>query len=339
MKKKTLTTIVTVWLLLLFIALTPMLTVKSANADTKVAMQWGHLYPNQIEGEKEAEEWICNKTYWNFYYNTSFGPVNAYGTYTTLQNVANSLQWIQNPWNDVDWATTWWVGDFVPEWRDPQPDYHRGFFPHSGPTIWDYHIYKYANYFYFAYIGQWLEAPSKQYFDFIWTCANGGLFFNSTNYTYNVTGITEEDTSQTEPTYTPTNNFTKYGFIHDYTTTPPNATGMPFGWTGTTSMSTDGYASPSGSYTYIGWENPSPWMTEENENQIQNKWFPYYFYESALGEGGTIKQSLDYATSKMYSPLDKFDQTELYSGKWVPGMEGWLYTRMRVFGNGNMVLP
>lgn len=126
---------------------------------------------------------------------------------------------------------------------------------------------------------------------------------------------------------------------------------MPFGWTGTTSMSTDGYDSADGSYCYIGWENISPFMINPTGyNGKSYKHFPYDFYRYALGiDNGhthhTINQSLDYASSIVCGYGYDFDDTTLYNGYWQyhdadgDDYDGWWYCRMRVFGNGNLSLP
>jgi len=320
-------------LLLLFVAATPMLTVKSAKA-TKVAVQWGHLVPSGYPpSEPAAESWISDQIYWDFYDYSSFGPSNAYGTYTTLNNVIDVLQYCQYY---TSWATTWWVGDYLPSGA------HYGFYGHNQYNIFDYYVFAYANYHYWGSPYFWWQyiGPSKQYFDFIWTCTNGGLYFDSNGDTWDVDGITAANTSETQPDYTPENPFTDYGYV--ISSPYPNVVGMPLAWTGTTDMSTDGYVSPSGSYCYIGWENISPFMINVTENAIQYKWFPYYFrYALGIdnnGEYATIADSLDYASLRTCGS-QSFDLSELYEGRWRYGMDGWWYSRMRVFGNSDMILP
>ncbi|MDR2699986.1 MAG: hypothetical protein LBC12_04145 [Nitrososphaerota archaeon] len=119
-------------------------------------------------------------------------------------------------------------------------------------------------------------------------------------------------------------------------------------------MSTNGYTNPSGSYTYIGWECNSPFMgnnppsgTSSTGAMYYN--YPYYFYRFALGHDnkgnhGTINQSLDYAARMTFgkdaSNKDyTFSTSVLNVGQWRQESAGWFYCRMRVFGNGNMVLP
>ena len=337
--------------LLTFVAVTPMLTVKSAKTE-KVASQWGHLYPSgHPQNEEYMEGLICYEIYRNFN-NSGWVSLNKYGTYTQLAYVMQVLQHCQYPYSGVTWATAWWVGDFIPDGNEPPV--HRGFYGHNSQHIWDRNVYAYANYYWWPPPIGWCQPiPSKQYFAFIWTCANGGLYFDSNGNTWNVDGITYPETDYdeyTEPPYTPYNPFTKYGYIENPYSTPPTAVGMPFGWTGTTGMSTDGYHSPSGSYCYIGWENLAPWMS--NPTGYNNKYylhFPYYFYRYTLGFDNNgvhapIGESLDYATLRVLGS-QYFDSTKLYDGYWEykdmdgEDYDGWWYCRMRVLGNSNLNLP
>lgn len=331
-------------LLLLFFAAIPVITVKPAKA-LKVATQWGWLQ-SPPSGEQDAEMWICDQVYGNFY-DAGWGPSNAWGTYTQVGYVVQVLQYCQAPYNTVNWATIWWVGDFRSDGQAP-PE-HRGFYGYSGQHIMDDTVYPYANYYYWyvpGYYVYWEPIPSKHYFDFIWTCANGGIYFDSNGNTWNVDGITAPKVSYYKPTYTPNNPFTKYGFVEDPLSYPKIIGGMPYAFTGTLGMSTNGYQYPdSGSYCYIGWENISPWMVDPTGyNGKFYKHFPYYFYRYALGIVGsthhTIKQSLDYASAHVCGPYYSFDDTILYNGEWKYGPgPGWWYCRMRVLGNGNLNLP
>lgn len=335
-------------LLLIFVAVTPMLTVKSAKA-TYVATQWGYLYPNPPDYEQIAEMWICNHVYY-YFENEGWGSSNAWGEYTQQGYVTSVLQYCQDPNEDVDWATIWWVGDFTPD--ENSPPEHRGCYGYNDQITWDYNVYIYANYYLWfnpPYYYYWQPIPSKQYFSFIWTCANGGLYFDSNGDTWNVIGITYPNITDTKPVDPPNNPFTDYGYVENPYSTPPTVGGMPYGFTGSLGMSTDGYSSPSGSYCYIGWENISPFMINETANDVQYKWFPHYFYRYALGidnngEHATIAESLDYAALRVFGS-QTFDATELYSGYWVykdaegDNYDGWWYCRMRVFGNSNLILP
>lgn len=339
-------------LILLLVAVIPTISAKTAKA-TKVSTQWGYLYPSPPAGEQTAESWICNEIYENFD-DSGWGSSNAWGTYTQLGYVFQTLQYCQNPSNNVDWATAWWVGDFIPD--NNFPPEHRGFYGYNNQHIFDNNVYAYANYYYWPPpSGWWQSISSKHYFDFIWTCSNGGLYFDSSGDTWNVDGITYPETDYDEYTTPPNpanNPFTHYGYVENPYSTPPTIVGMPYGWTGTTGMSTNGYGSPDyGNYCYIGFENASPWMVDPTGyNSKFYKHFPYYFYRYALGiDGGpthhTIQESLDYASTLTCGWGYDFDDTSLYTGYWeykdVAGddYDGWWYCRMRVLGNSNLNLP
>jgi hypothetical protein len=134
---------------------------------------------------------------------------------------------------------------------------------------------------------------------------------------------------------------------------------MPYAWTGTTGMSTNGYSSTSGSYTYMGWENNSPFMGDKppvgsTSTSYEYLFFVYYFYWYALGHGTngvhqTVKASLDYAAKMTFGKVPgtsndyNFNSSILDVGQWKSeihsGTTYWFYCKMRVFGKGNMILP
>jgi hypothetical protein len=348
MKKTRIATCVLLLLLSLTAAIS-ILDVKSAFAG-QVAVQWGYLADGAPAGEGNNESWICDQIYWNFYNTGTWWPSNAYWTYTQLWCVAQVLQYCQSPYTGVNWATTWWVGDFKPNY----PYY--GFYGHADQHIFDYQVGIYANHYYWGYPYFWWQpVPSKQYFDFIWTCSNGGLYwYDSSGYTWPEWGITKPDNRtgpDDEPDYTPSNPFTQYGYVANPYYSPVWVAGMPLAWTGRVDMSTDGYDSPDyGSYCYVGWENKSPYMIDATEYQgLTYKYFPYYFYRYALGYDNngvhaTIADSLDYASLRVCGSPD-FGSSDLYDGYWKyadePGteMDGWWYCRMSVLGNSNLILP
>lgn len=78
---------------------------------------------------------------------------------------------------------------------------------------------------------------------------------------------------------------------------------------------------------------------------LQYIYFAYYFYRFALGwdnygTHGTIKQSLDYAASMTFGAGYTFSNSILHVGQWdQDDAGGWWYCKMRLFGNGNLVLP
>lgn len=141
------------------------------------------------------------------------------------------------------------------------------------------------------------------------------------------------------PTPTPPTNLnTKYGFYYY-----GDVVGMPLAWTQTDNLNINGYYNDVGTYCYIGFEGPSPFMTEHlHGTQVYACDFPWYFYNRALGwgDGGqhhTIRQSLDYASANTFN--SDFDDSAFYQGYWKPCDYGGFFTRMRVLGNGAVYIP
>jgi len=297
-------------------------------------------------------EKVCDQIY-SYFEEENWGGTNVYWDYTTQDFVNDVLQWENNASNFVVYATNWWVGDYYP--FSLLGTQHYGCYGDSGDNILDYQLYNYTNYFYWEDPSPgWEPVTNRQYFNFIWTCVNGGLQWNDTSgTTWNVTGITIFDNSTnstTVPGYTPTNPFDKYEYYEDPTSTPETVVGVPLAWTGTLDMGIDGYADPdSGDYCYTGFENISPFMTNVTGYLGKTyKEFPYYFYMYALGyySNGvhqTVKNSLNFATVMTHG--QSFLDSDLYSGEWkywdLEGTQndGWWYCRMRIFGNGDMILP
>jgi hypothetical protein len=148
----------------------------------------------------------------------------------------------------------------------------------------------------------------------------------------------------------------KYGYNVDSS----HIVGMPYAWTGRTDMSLDGYANPSGSYTFIGWENNSPFMIDTppsgyTSTNLSYIFFVYYFYRYALGYDnygthGTINESLDYAARMTFGKISgytdyTFGSSVLNVGQWMNNQDFpsfanlWFYCKLRVFGKGNIILP
>jgi hypothetical protein len=123
--------------LLLFTATIPIFAVKPARA-LQVATQWGYLYPNPPEGEADAEMWICDQIY-GYFDDEDWGSSNAWGEYTQQGYVIDVLQYCQDPNEDVDWATIWWVGDFTHDGNWP-PE-HRACYGYNSQHTWDYNVY------------------------------------------------------------------------------------------------------------------------------------------------------------------------------------------------------
>jgi hypothetical protein len=318
-------------LLAMLLLLTSSFMAVSVNA-TNLAMQYGY-YVGNIQGEKEAQEDACDELYWQFIWEFWDGcdPVNAYGEYTNEDDVGDCLDWqLEN----ADYVTNWWVGDFYRKNVSAQePLGHCMFYGYDSKDISDIFVYDHATD---------SGADSKNYFSFIWTCGNGGLYWNDPSMTFdNITGIIHA--SETQPTPGPTNTNDEYGVFNS--TVP---VGMPLGWTGEQDMALLGYSSSSGDYCYIGWEGTSPGMSAIlNGSDCHGHAFPGYFYYKALGFDDpvpyyfhqSIRESLDYTAMVLYDEY-YFDDTPLYLGYWesTAGI-GSFFVRMRVFGNSDMIIP
>jgi hypothetical protein len=129
---------------------------------------------------------------------------------------------------------------------------------------------------------------------------------------------------------------------------------MPYAWTGDITMSLDGYSNPSGNYTFIGWENTSPFMDDVppdgyTSEYLEYSFFIYYFYSYVTGQvtgfHETINDSLDYAARMAFGressgKVYTFGSSILNVGQWKNDREDyWFYCRLRVLGNGDMILP
>ena len=332
--------------LLLVTSFASTITVKPANA-TKMALEWGHLCNTDTydPNEATAEAWVCSNI--NSYFPAaSWARGNNYWTWTTKTIVNSFLQYISTT-DDITWATHFWVGDFLhPAPSSPPPPW--GHFAFYGDGYGEFILDNSNIYQSTTYYG---TRPSKNYFDFIWTCANGGLYWTSLSGSYqNILGITVPDNNYPpwqEPPYIPNNPSTVYGY-YDYVY-QTSAVGMPYAWTARTDMSKNGYIYPGGSFAYIGFENDSPFMIERppqgwTSTNLQFKYFVNYFYRYALGVDygpthHTIKQSLDYASLMAFGAQYTFGNSYLYHGYWKHHDVGWYYGRARVFGNSNLALP
>ena len=307
-----------------------------------VSMQWGQLDPDwetDYPDEKSIAEDVCDYIYDLFEddYHGSWSTVNAYWDYTDTEGIETCMVYENNASNGVTFVANWWVGDFIFSFPPPDPFGHFWFFG-DDTNVTDTCIHENANYF------EGSPVTSKQKFNFIWTCANGGTYWNHSSGTYeNITGIfypvdepLEED---------PVNTNTIYGIFD----TNDDCTGMPLAWTNTSDMNLNGYSSSSGSYTYIGFQANSPFMgdylpgtSERTDN------FPMAFYYAALGNNDPylqhwdIDDSLDFASWDTYGT--SFGSTDLYGGYWRPVIVGgnqtkYIFCKMRVFGNSDMELP
>ena len=230
--------------------------IPSASA-TGLSMQYGCLAPNYNNDEYLQEAYMCDKIY-DYYdtYGWDAPPVNAYWGYTTADWVAYCLD-LQSTGYYADWVANWWVGDFRPSFpTNPGPYGHLWFYGiPNGEDISDNSVYTQTT--------NGGTQSSYETFNFIWTCANGGRYWTDPGVWDEINGITTSNISEnsSEPTFTPVNTNTLYGFIDDES--PYLEVGMPFAWTGITNMRLDGYSSPGApNYCYIGFEGPSPFMKD-----------------------------------------------------------------------------
>ncbi|MCW4009531.1 MAG: hypothetical protein NWF05_02785 [Candidatus Bathyarchaeota archaeon] len=315
-----------------------LMEIQSAKA-SYAGVGWGHLSspysPDEYVWEYTVTDYIC----YDFNY-ASWDNLDAYWNLTTQSNVVDSLYWMQNDSSSIDWATTWWVGDYLSD-TFYSPGYgttrHYGFNGYGGDNIWDFRVWSAINSY----------SDSKQYFNFIWTCVNGGKYWDNQygDHTW-IEGIDYPDDFPGAP---PENTHTYYGYYDSENIT--GAVGMPYAFTDyTPTMDND--------YCYVGFETTSPFL--ENippagwtSTNYEYGYFPYYFYAFALGIDfygyhGTIMDSLDYAAyatfgHDQYNNPYYFANSILNHGYWfytdLEGMEGWWYWKMQVFGNSDIYLP
>jgi hypothetical protein len=316
-------------------------------ANAMVATQWGHLADGYSINEYNWELQVCSQIN-SYFLHSGYSSQNSYWDSSTSSNFQNSLKYAQNPVNGVDWASTFWVGDFIANSGTPR-NYGLNSFQQgtstTNPYLYDYDIYNYAN----------SPRQSVQYIDFIWTCVNGGLQWNDTNGNqFYVAGLAYPTDTPTMPAPNNPNMF--------YGSTNPNQlkVGVPYALTGTLDMSILGYSnSDNGSYCYIGFENDSPGFSwpvpaDWSSTNYQFGYFPGFFYQYALGAEGsgkhsTIHDSLDYASFMTFGYDDNwvpynYDSSLLNNGYWHSnnlgdGMSGYWYCRMRVLGNSNLIFP
>lgn len=312
-----------------------------------ISMQWGQLAAYEGSGYNETEKSIADDVceYINDLFEDdvwgSWSAVDAYWDYTDTEGIETCMVYENNASNGVSFVTNWWVGDFLCTGSSPGPFGHFWFYG-DDTNVTDTSIHENANYF------DGSPVTSKQKFNFIWTCANGGTYWNDSSGTFDdipeiFWGVTEEEIPEEDPTNT--NNI--YGIFY-----ANDCVGMPLAWTNTSDMALDGYHSSSGSYTYIGFQANSPFMgdylpgtSERTDN------FPMAFYYAALGNQDPyylhwdIDDSLDYASFDTYGTT--FCSTDLEDGYWRrvvieiddDPVELYFFCRMHVFGNGDMELP
>lgn len=131
------------------------------------------------------------------------------------------------------------------------------------------------------------------------------------------------------------------GYMKSYPCGLTRALGMPFAWLHTTDLSSNGYTNPDGGgYVFIGFLALAPFLTNDYVEDVTDggKWFSYYFYYGAFWgppsyEGLSIRGALDYAAQKVFPPLQKFEDCELYQG--IYDENDRYKGRMVVYGDGN----
>jgi hypothetical protein len=121
--------------------------------------------------------------------------------------------------------------------------------------------------------------------------------------------------------------------------------GMPYAWLHTTSLNSDGYASPdSGDRVFLGFHEGAPELISGDQT-CNFRGFVTGFYYAALcsGRNYTVNQALNYAATQYNPACTRFSDTDLYNGIYhlEPG-GGYPYwvldSQMKVYGNGNICL-
>jgi hypothetical protein len=282
----------------LFASVLPVITLQNAKA-TNVSLEWGHMnHGNYDQDEREWEQYTCDYIDGRFD-NAGYANQNAYWNLTTGTNVLNTIDWCQN---NYAWATNFLVGDYYGDLIQGTMHYHIYGDLTSGQwdNINDSLVYSHTT-------------GSRQYFTMVWTCVNGGCYWSDI---YGNPG------------------HSLYGFYDYWNGT--GAVGMPLAWTHNSGLSIYGYnASDTGSYCYIGFENPSKPIKEYCEGTDWNYFaFVAFFYFWALySPRHTIAQSLDYASNQVWGT--NYEYTLLNRGYDDQGYRCYL----RVFGNSNIYLP
>ena len=189
-----------------------------------------------------------------------------------------------------------------------------------------------------------MPACAKAKFTFIYTCVNGGLYWNSVSGQI-VEGPTDAGNQHSG---TSTNN-ALYGYGDTVGWT--GRVGMPYAWLGDTSRSTNGYDSPDSSgYCYIGFQGRDPdlyqiWEQGSFSGTFRySHWVQYFYY--SLSQGNTVKAALDWATTQMDGSFADFSESSLYLGydfgydtRPGPTYQQWvLLGQMRVLGDSSIVL-
>ena len=287
---------------------------------------WGGVYntatlpPNEISDES----WICNFACGRATQSLGWTAIDNYLNQlpgTNWPSLSATLTYTQQ--NQI-WDNTLWVGDYDAFAPAVDGTYHEGFCSQYGfnnGIIQDYQIYNITSSY----------PKSYQASVFDWTCVCAGLLFNDTapyptypqNYIYNM------DNYLTGPS----NPFNDYGFLN------PNdnlAVGMPYAWTDKLAyngLSTSGYDNPdSGPYSYIGWQGPSPYLSNQAPySSSPNWWFLYYYYED-LFANHSPHDSLDFAANQLYGSGNF--ESSAYNYGFPNGQNlAYLWSKIQTLGN------
>lgn len=109
--------------------------------------------------------------------------------------------------------------------------------------------------------------------------------------------------------------------------------GMPYAWLHTTSLSSDGYASPDGgAFTFMGFDGVGPFLLDDGLGATDAGYnFLCNFYYASLYQGYyySLNGALDYAAQVVWGT--NFANCILRTGFTIDSESG----RMKVFGNGN----
>lgn len=288
---------------------------------TNGSIQWGNMqHPTGLEFSDESaacyiigvwttrDGWYTN----NFYNN----PNNNNPPYSTW--AYNQLTYLQQNYLPTD---NFWVGDYCNAWNGYAQHWTFYGTPNTNPQdlVWDSTV-------------NWAIDPaeSQQYFDFIWTCSNGGCYWDQyLNYNYNPPLPTS-----------PNNPYVVYGF-RDWA---GYCVGMPLAWTNINYMSIDGYYGPDVTpYCYIGFQGTSVGLSATASGSTHPYYdFVYFFYYYFTGQldgiHHSVIDSLNYASQNIW-PGYNFGNTILHNG-WQVYYNGVNWScAMRVFGNGWYSMP
>ncbi len=303
-----------------------------------LAMQYGAL--NQAEefysiNESGNETNACALISWYYArYPSGCIPFNNYWYFTDAEDVRICLE-AQATGEYADWVINFWVGDFRPsDVLDPAPYGH----------LWLYGKYEnereldISDNLVFTHSTVGGTQASYENVNFIWTCCNGGRYWTSPGVSNEINGITISyiPDNLSQPTFTPVNTNTMYGFIDNDGT----EVGMPFAWTGCTDLSLNGYSSSDNSnYCYIGFEGPSPGLSYTLPNSQQLGYdFANSFYYYAITNLLSVHDALNSASLYCYGTAN-FASTPLYQGWWWTANGFWWFTTMRVLGDSLYCSP